>query len=110
MPELARTRSEREDDFLYLCQRFAIPLPQVNTVVHGIEVDCHWPELGLIVELDGDGNHATGAQRNRDQRRALELRAHGVPLIRYTHDQVNRHSQSMARDVAAAIERCRGLS
>ena len=99
IPQLARTRSDLEDEFLFLCQRFKIPLPEVNTLVHGIEVDCHWPELGLVVELDGAANHGTPAQRNRDSRNALMLRSHGLTVLRYTADQVYHRSEAVAAEL-----------
>ncbi|MGH2843675.1 MAG: DUF559 domain-containing protein [Solirubrobacteraceae bacterium] len=105
IPQLARTRSDLEDDFLLLCRRFGIPLPKVNTLVHGFEVDCHWPQFGLVVELDGRGNHGTSAQRNRDHRRDMVLRAHGLPVIRYTEDQVTHQARAVAADVRAEQHR-----
>jgi very-short-patch-repair endonuclease len=107
MPQLAKTKSELEDEFLYLCQRAKLPLPQVNTSIHGIEVDCHWPELKLVVELDGHGNHGTASQRNRDQRRALKLRAHGLTILRYTRDQVFFDAKQITLDLQAEIRRLR---
>lgn len=110
VPAMARTKSELEDDFLLLCQEFGLPIPEVNTNVHGIEVDCHWPQLGLVVELDGDGNHGTPAQRNRDQRKALTLRAHGLTVVRYSYDQVAHSAASVAADVLHQIDRRRRLA
>ncbi len=105
MPSLARTRSDLEDEFLYLCRRHAIPLPEVNTYVHGVEVDCYWPDLDLVVELDGGRNHSSAAQRHRDQRRALMLRGHGIEVIRYTEDQVFHAPRQVAGDLRAQIAR-----
>jgi very-short-patch-repair endonuclease len=107
IPELARTKSDLEDEFLYLCSRFKIPLPEVNRTIHGIEVDCHWPDLQLVVELDGGRNHGTSSQRTRDQRKAMNLRAYGIPVIRYTQDQVFRDSKQVAKDLLAQIEQRR---
>ena len=105
MPQLARTKSDLEDDFLYLCKSFNIPLPQVNVKLHGEEPDCYWPESGLVVELDGDGNHGTPAQRRRDRRKDLKLRAHGLSVVRYGSDQVAYEAPTVAADVLAQIER-----
>jgi hypothetical protein len=105
IPALALTRSELEDEFLRLCARHGIPAPEVNASVHGIEVDAHWPAAGLVVELDGAANHASAAQRNRDQGRALELRAHGVDVVRYTHHQVLRESGAVAADLRRELAR-----
>jgi very-short-patch-repair endonuclease len=107
MPQLARTKSELEDVFLYLCQRAKLPLPQVNAYIHGEEVDCLWPELKLVVELDGHGNHGTASQRNRDQRKALKLRAHGLTILRYTRDQVFFDARQITADLQAEIMRLR---
>jgi very-short-patch-repair endonuclease len=107
MPQLARTKSELEDVFLYLCQRAKVPLPRVNAYIHGEEVDCLWPELKLVVELDGHGNHGTASQRNRDQRKALKLRAHGLTILRYTRDQVFFDAKQVTLDLQAEIMRLR---
>ena len=104
MPQLARTKSDLEDDFLYLCQRFNIPLPQVNVKLHGEEPDCYWPEAQLVAELDGDGNHGTPAQRRRDRRNDMKLRAHGLTVIRYGGDQVNGDAAAVAAEVLAQIK------
>ncbi|MDE3131645.1 MAG: type IV toxin-antitoxin system AbiEi family antitoxin domain-containing protein [Acidobacteriota bacterium] len=105
MPELAYTKSDLEDAFLYLCQRFSIPLPQVNTRLHGAEPDCYWPECGLVVELDGDGNHGSPAQRRRDRRKDVKLRAHQLTVIRYGWDQVIHDDRTVAIDVLGQIAR-----
>ena len=109
IPQLARTKSELEDEYLFVCQRFGIPLPEVNVHVHGGEVDCFWRELGLVVELDGGRNHSTGPQRHRDQRKALELRANGLTVVRYSEDQVFKSPQQVAADTLAQLEQRRKL-
>ncbi len=109
MPQLARTKSDLEDEYLYVCQGFDIPLPHVNTSVHGEEPDCYWPELGLVVELDGGGNHSSAPQRRRDQRKALKLRSHGLTVVRYTDDQVFNDPEQVATDTLAQLEQRRRL-
>jgi hypothetical protein len=104
LPEMARTKSDLEDDFLLLCQRFNVPIPQVNVKLHGEEPDCYWPASSLVVELDGDGNHGTPAQRRRDRRKDMKLRGHGLMVIRYDSDQVNHDAVTVAADVLAQIE------
>ena len=103
IPQMARTKSDLEDEFLLLCRQFKIPLPEVNTYVHGVEVDCHWPAAKLVVELDGGGNHGTPAQRARDQRNALMLRSHGLTVVRYGPSQVARQAEAVARDLSSAM-------
>jgi hypothetical protein len=65
-PESTRTRSELENEFRRLCRRHELPLPEVNVVVNGFEVDCFWRDQGLIVELDGFRYHRAPTQRNTD--------------------------------------------
>ena len=89
LPQLARTRSPLEVAFLLLLDAHHLPLPRVNEWLHGIQVDMYWPELGLIVELDGDGNHGTAAQRRRDAANTERLRGHGLTVIRFVSDDVH---------------------
>src|SRR5437764_168003 len=74
-PELARVRSDLEVEFFELCERAHLPLPKINTRVHGWLVDFFWPDRGLVVEVDGCGNHRSPAQVRRDRRMDLALRA-----------------------------------
>jgi hypothetical protein len=107
IPEMARTKSELEDDFLLLCQRFGIPIPDVNAKLEREEPDCYWPQYRLVVELDGDGNHGTPAQRRRDRRKDMKLRGYGLTVLRYDSDQVTYGAPAVAVDVLAQIERRR---
>jgi hypothetical protein len=86
MPELAKTRSELEVDFLLLCERYRMPMPLMNRMIHGVEVDAWWPDFNLVVELDGDGNHRKPAQRSKDRRKEVILREHGLTVLRYDYD------------------------
>ena len=68
----APTRSKLERDFRALLREYGLPQPTSNGFVEGIEVDLHWPEHRLIVEMDGYGTHdhrrAFETDRVRDQR------------------------------------------
>jgi very-short-patch-repair endonuclease len=46
-------------------------------------VDAYFPDQGLVVELDGDANHRTGAQRRRDRRNEMILRGLGLEVLHY---------------------------
>jgi len=45
------TLSALEDGFLTLLREHGLALPRTNVDVVGDKVDCHWPQLGLTVEL-----------------------------------------------------------
>ena len=53
------TLSDLETGFLALLREHGLPLPRTNIGRHGDTVDCHWPALGITVELLSFGFHAT---------------------------------------------------
>jgi hypothetical protein len=60
-PRLAYARSPPERAFLELCEASGIPLPEVNVRIAGWEVDFLWRPEGVVVEIDGHGNHHSPA-------------------------------------------------
>jgi len=69
----AGTKSAGEDAFLTL----GYPEPCVNTDLHGYEVDFHWPQHQLAVEIDGSG-HSPRHDAGRDR----VLHANGYSVLR----------------------------
>lgn len=59
----------------------------------------------MVVELDGDRKHSSAAQRRRDRRNDMQLRRHGLTVVR--HDWVLVHEQPAAvrRDLSALLQR-----
>ena len=51
--------SELERAFLTLLQRGGLPRPRTNIDRDGDKVDCHWPALGITIELLSFRFHAT---------------------------------------------------
>jgi very-short-patch-repair endonuclease len=80
-----RLRSPLEAQLLSLCREQALPMPRVNAVVEGFEVDFSWPEQRLIVETDGHVHHGTRAAFERDRERDSALIAEGWRVVRITH-------------------------
>lgn len=74
----AGTKSDLEDEFL---AGVAGPEPLVNTRVAGVEVDFHWPDRKLCVEVDGPGHLRPRTQRE-DAARDRRLRAAGFEVVR----------------------------
>ena len=108
-PELALTKSKLERDFRALCARGGIPAYEVNHRVCGMLVDAFWPELGVIVELDGIRGHASAAQVRRDRRRDLKLRSCGYVVVRYSYDQIVREPDVVLADLRAVLIRAAAL-
>jgi hypothetical protein len=65
------TRSELERRFIDLCRESDLPVPALNRIVSGLEVDAIWPEQKLVVELDGYAFHNTRRAFERDRARDL---------------------------------------
>jgi hypothetical protein len=86
-PTHAPTRSVFEDRFLAFVDRYELPRPEVNQVVHGYEVDMLWRRQGLVAELDGRWHEvAFEADREKD----AHLLAHGLSTIRITWRRLTR--------------------
>jgi very-short-patch-repair endonuclease len=98
-----RTRSDLERDFLRLCRRHRLPLPEVNVRVGRHLVDFLWRDRLLAVETDGYRYHR-GRQAFEDDRvRDIELRAHGYEVIRLSETQVAEEPQSVAEVLRAIL-------
>jgi very-short-patch-repair endonuclease len=65
-----------------------LPQPTCNGFVEGMEVDLLWPELRLIVEVDGYGTHGHGRAFESDRVRDQRLLAAGWRVARVTDWQM----------------------
>jgi very-short-patch-repair endonuclease len=104
-PELARTKSVLERAFCELCRRGGVPAYEVNHRLCGMTVDAYWPDLRVVVELDGMQGHATPAQVSRDRWRDLKLRAAGYVVVRYSYDQIMREPDAVLADLRSVLSR-----
>jgi very-short-patch-repair endonuclease len=84
-----------ELDFLLLLEAKLLALPRFNVRLHGILVDVYWKELGLVLELDGSGNHGTTAQKRRDVNYMEILRGHGLSVERFDWWDVHTHTRQV---------------
>jgi hypothetical protein len=98
-PELAHTNGELEEAFLYLCERFGLPIPLFNRRLCGFPVDAYWPDHKLVVEVDGGDNHSSRGQVRVDRRKELALRAAGHSVVRYSWDLVRNCSEEVYADL-----------
>jgi very-short-patch-repair endonuclease len=92
-------RSELEERFQAFLLRAGLPLPQTNQFVEGFEVDCVWPDQGLIVELDGRAVHDTFHAFEQDRIRDRVLAAAGWRVIRVTWRQLHEEPELLEADL-----------
>lgn len=98
--EPAFTRSEAERMMLALIARAGLPTPNANAFVAGHEVDLHWPQQRLVVEIDSRAWHTTPPALERDHIRDADYDEAGHRVRRFTARQIE-------RDPAFVLERLR---
>ena len=96
LPQLARCRNPFECDFVLLCERFGLEIPEPNARKGRYVPDMTWERCRLIVELDGKRAHRTAAQKRRDAERQRWLEARGYTVIRFSWAQVQYEPQAVA--------------
>ena len=84
----AFTRSELEERFLGLIRKAGLPEPQVNSRLHGYEVDFLWRAERRVIEVDGHAFHSTPQALTRDRRKDSDLELAGFHVTRFTAQQV----------------------
>jgi very-short-patch-repair endonuclease len=103
-----RIRSPLEEAFLPFLDARRISRPRVNAWLsvddHRYQVDCLWPDVRLIAELDGWKSHGTKRAFRKDRRRDRRLEARGFTVIRITEDQVLDEPSDLAADLRTLLE------
>jgi very-short-patch-repair endonuclease len=98
-----RKRSHLEERFAPFLRRHCLPLPRFNDwiLVGGkrFQVDCHWPDTGQIVELDGWKGHGTKSAFREDRARDRQLRVAGYSVTRLTWNQLDDEPEAVASDL-----------
>ncbi len=90
---------------LALIRDAGLPAPRANVRVQGLEVDLHWPDQRLIVEVDGFRFHGTRRAFERDRRRDSLLHAAGERVMRVTWRQLEDAPLMVVAQVAGALLR-----
>lgn len=75
-PGLTKSKAERR--FRGLVRAAQLPEPKTNVRLHGFEVDCYWPDLGVVVEVQGYRFHSGRRAFERDTRKGAKLTAAGT--------------------------------
>ncbi|MGH2838190.1 MAG: DUF559 domain-containing protein [Thermoleophilaceae bacterium] len=97
--EAIYVKSKLERRFLQACRDLGLPIPAVNVVVAGYEVDMHWPRQRLVVELDTRTYHATRRALESDRIRDADLQLAGHRVLRVTGRRFDGERAKVMRDV-----------
>ncbi len=101
------TRSDLEELFLPLLDRFGLPRPHLNARLQvggeWVEVDCLWRDARLIVELDSRAAHETRAAFETDRDRDRRLQAVGWRVVRITWRQLRDDPERVAHDLRSLL-------
>ena len=107
-----RRRSRLEERFAPFLRQHHLPLPRFNDwIVLGeqrYQVDCHWPEIRQIVELDGWDGHGTRTAFREDRARDRRLRVAGYPVTRLTWNQLDDEPDEIAADLQLLLNNHQG--
>lgn len=98
-----RTRSDVERDFLRLCRRYGLPVPEVNMRIGRWTVDFVWRDRRLAVETDSFHYHRGSVAFEDDHQRDLDLRARGFDVRHFTERQLYERPAQVAEDLREAL-------
>jgi len=91
--------SKLERRFLVLLSENGLELPETNTRIGNLYVDCRWPTRKLTIELDGYRYHATRHAWERDRKREREARRRGDDFRRFTWSDVFEHPGELLQEL-----------
>ena len=104
---VGRRRSRLEERFAPFLRRNRLPLPRFNDwILLGDKrylVDCHWPDLRQVVELDGWDGHSTRTAFREDRARDRRLAAAGYRVTRITWNQLEDEAETVASDLRSLL-------
>jgi very-short-patch-repair endonuclease len=90
---------------LKLIRAAGLPVPLTNHPVAGFNADFFWPDVGLIVELDGGGFHRPRPAFERDHRRDIVHKDAGHEVLRVSGQQLDREPVYIAAVIVRAYDR-----
>jgi hypothetical protein len=97
------TRSDLERDFLRICRRAGVPMPEVNVKVGKWTVDFLWRAERLAVEVDSYLYHRGRIAFQDDHARDLDLRRLGFEARRFDERQIDEEPDRVAADLIASL-------
>lgn len=99
------TDTELERLLIPIVRRAGLPPPLTQVWVNGVRVDFYWPELGLVVETDGERGHRGPLRQTNDRRREHAHLVAGLTVIRFTRVQVKFEPHHVEQVLRAVAER-----
>ncbi len=100
-----RTRSGGERAMLRLIRAAGLPLPLTDHPVEGFNADFFWPEVGLIVEVDGGDFHRPRPAFERDHRRDIVHTDAGHEVLRVSGQHLDQEPVYITAVIVRAYER-----
>jgi len=94
----AGARSRGELRFLAALEQRGLPEPRVNTPLNGYEVDCHWLDLSLAIEIDGP-HHRRRRTKAEDANKEAAWRAGGFEVLRFRETELRAATEAVAARV-----------
>lgn len=108
-PETKRTRSEMEREFLRLCEKAGLSLPEVNVPLRVdrrfLKPDFLWRKAGLILEADSRTYHDTDSAFQIDRKREQRLQLAGWEVSHCTWEQIFLEPAALAKTVRSLLAR-----
>ena len=102
------TRSKLERYFLPIVRWAGLPTPETRVWLNGYVVDFFWPDLGLVVETDGQRYHRTAISQTRDRERDQAHARAGLTQLRFSHFQVRYEPEHVASTLVPVVRRLVG--
>ena len=103
----ADARSELEAEFLDFVRDARLPLPRVNAVVEGFEVDAYWPAARLVVELQSYAYHSHRTAFDRDYSKLGDLTVKGYRVLPITSRQIRHEPTWLEAAIRSLVEQQR---
>jgi very-short-patch-repair endonuclease len=104
---VGRKRSPLEERFAPFLRQYRLLLPRFNDWIfldeERYQVDCHWPDLRQIIELDGWEGHSTRSAFREDRTRDRRLSAAGYTVTRLTWNQLEDEPEVIASDLRVLL-------
>ena len=99
-----RTESDLERDFLAICRRFGVPMPDANVRIGRHRVDFLWRDRRLVIEVDGYVYHRGRQAMRDDNDRDLELELAGYRVVRIEDSRITDDPAGVAAAVRGLLQ------